>query len=73
MNFYGSVGTDIPVLNGNGLWVLPVPATYVIDEEGRIRFAHIEEDIRKRAEPADVLHVIADMVNARALSVATGS
>lgn len=73
VSFYGSVGTDIPVLNGNGLWVLPVPATYVIDEEGRIRFAHIEEDIRKRAEPADVLRVIADMVNARALSVATGS
>ncbi len=68
VSFYGSVGTDIPVLNGNGLWVLPVPATYVIDEEGRIRFAHIEEDIRKRAEPADVLRVIEGMVRGRALS-----
>lgn len=59
VSFYGSVGTDIPVLNGNGLWVLPVPATYVIDEEGRIRFAHIEEDIRQRAEPRDVIGAIA--------------
>ncbi len=66
VSFYGSVGTDIPVLNGNGLWVLPVPATYVIDEEGRIRFAHVEEDIRKRAEPADVLRVIEDLVRNRA-------
>ena len=73
VSFYGSVGTDIPVLNGNGLWVLPVPATYVIDEEGRIRFAHIEEDIRKRAEPADVLRVIEGLVSGRALAAAGGS
>lgn len=71
VSFYGSVGTDIPVLNGNGLWVLPVPATYVIDEDGRIRFAHIEEDVRKRAEPADVLRVIEDMVRGRALAAAS--
>lgn len=73
VSFYGSVGTDIPVLNGNGLWVLPVPATYVIDEDGRIRFAHIEEDIRKRAEPGDVLRVIEDMVRGRAAAAMSGS
>lgn len=73
VSFYGAVGTDIPVLNGNGLWVLPVPATYVIDEEGRIRFAHIEEDIRKRAEPADVLRVIEDLVRDRALAATSSS
>ncbi len=38
VDYYGSVGTDIPVLNGNGQWVLPVPATYVIDCAGDIRF-----------------------------------
>ena len=65
VDFYGTVGTDIPVLNGNGLWVLPVPATYVIDEEGRIRFAHIEEDIRQRAEPGDVIGVIAALFGHR--------
>ncbi|KIQ26128.1 alkyl hydroperoxide reductase [Variovorax paradoxus] len=68
VDFYGTVGTDIPVLNGNGLWVLPVPATYVIDEEGRIRFAHIEEDIRRRAEPLEVLGVIAQMVRDRGVA-----
>jgi peroxiredoxin len=73
VSFYGSVGTDIPVLNGNGLWVLPVPATYVIDEKGCIRFAHIEEDIRKRAEPDDVLRVIEDLVRGRTLAAVGGS
>jgi len=58
VDYYGSVGTDIPVLNGNGQWVLPVPATYVVDSAGRIRFALIEEDVRRRAEPRDVLAAI---------------
>jgi peroxiredoxin len=52
---YSSVGNDLPVLNGNGRWVLPLPATYVIDREGRIVYAHIEADYRERAEPRDVL------------------
>lgn len=58
VDFYGSVGTDIPVLNGNGLWVLPVHATYVVDRTGTIRFALIEEDIRQRAEPREVVTAI---------------
>lgn len=58
VDFYGSVGTDIPVLNGNGRWVLPVPATYVIDRGGCIRFAMIEEDIRERVAPCDVIAAI---------------
>lgn len=61
VDFYGSVGTDIPVLNGNGLWVLPVPATYVIDCTGSIRFALIEEDIRRRAEPRSVIAAIEEL------------
>ena len=58
VDYYGSVGTDIPVLNGNGLWVLPVPATYVIDHTGAIRFASIEEDVRERTQPREVIAAI---------------
>ncbi|MDM0001063.1 peroxiredoxin-like family protein [Variovorax sp. J22P240] len=61
VDFYGSVGTDIPVLNGNGLWVLPVPSTYVVDRTGRIRFALIEEDARQRVEPLDVIAAIEEL------------
>ena len=52
---YRLVGNDLPTLNGNGRWVLPLPATYVIDRNGRIMFAHVEADYRQRAEPTDVL------------------
>jgi peroxiredoxin len=55
IDLYSRVGNDLPTLNGNGQWVLPVPATYVIDRQGRIAFAHVEADYRERAEPDDVL------------------
>lgn len=61
VDFYATAGTDIPVLNGNGQWVLPVPATYVIDTTGGIRLSLIEEDIRHRAEPRDVIAAIDGM------------
>ena len=59
IDLYRGVGNDLPVLNGNSQWVLPVPATYVIGRDGRIVFAHVEADYRERAEPADVLAAVA--------------
>lgn len=52
---YSQVGNDLPTLNGNGQWVLPIPATYLIDAHGRVAMAHVEVDYRQRAEPARVL------------------
>ncbi len=34
---------------------LPIAATYVIDSEGKITFAFLESDYRKRVEPSDLL------------------
>jgi peroxiredoxin len=62
IELYQSVGNNLPELNGNSNgnseWVLPVPATFVIDQNGTIQFAHVEVDYRERAEPADVLAAI---------------
>ena len=60
IDLYASAGTDIPVLNGNAQWVLPIPATYVIDRTGRIRFAHVEMDYRERIDPQSVIAIIED-------------
>ncbi len=59
VELYGRVGNDLPTLNGNDRWVLPVPATYVIGEDGRIVQAHVDADYRQRAEPQDVLRRLA--------------
>jgi peroxiredoxin len=55
---YSQVGNDLPTLNGNGQWVLPIPATYLIDATGHVSMAHVEADYRERAEPLQVLKAL---------------
>lgn len=56
---YGRAGLDIGELYGSTGGFLPVPATYLLDGDGTVRFAFVEPDFRLRAEPADVIAVLA--------------
>jgi len=57
---YENFGLDIPAKNGTpGQWALPVSATYVIDANGTIIYAYTDADYRDRADPKDVLAVLA--------------
>jgi len=49
---------DLAKLNGDDSMELPLAATYVIDAEGKVRYAFIDADYRKRAEPKDVLEAV---------------
>jgi peroxiredoxin len=42
----------------DGKWLVPVPATYVIDRHGRIILASIDADYRNRLKPAQVLSAL---------------
>jgi len=42
---------DIPGHNGNNSFELPIPATYILDTDGRIRYAYVDMDYTKRLEP----------------------
>lgn len=44
--------------NGVATNELPVPATYVIGTDGIIKYAFVDADYRKRAEPAEILRVL---------------
>jgi len=46
---------DLEKHNGDDSAELPLPATYLIDRDGTIRFAHAHEDYRVRAEPGEVI------------------
>jgi peroxiredoxin len=48
-------GLDLADYNGDGRYVLPVPATFVIDREGVIRAAFADVDYKRRMQPADIL------------------
>ncbi|VIO71504.1 hypothetical protein CI1B_36880 [Bradyrhizobium ivorense] len=41
--------------HGSPVWMLLIPATYVIDAQGRIRSAFVEPDFTIREEPAQIL------------------
>lgn len=47
---------DIALRNGEDSYELPIPATYVVDTKGVIRFAHVDVDyMLGRAEPEAIL------------------
>ena len=50
-----SILVNLPFLNGEASWRLPVPATYVLSRDGRVVFAEAHADFRVRPEPRDAL------------------
>jgi peroxiredoxin len=48
-------GTDLAERHGNAAWFLPVPATFVIDRAGVVRWRFVTVDFTERAEPAAIL------------------
>ena len=49
------LGLDLPTHNGTDNWDLPIPARYVIDRTGKIRFASIHVDHRFRTDPGELV------------------
>lgn len=57
---YTRFGHALPDRNGSAAsggsgWVLPVPATFVIDGDGIIRLSFVDTDYRRRLEPSAIL------------------
>ncbi|HWZ74060.1 MAG TPA: peroxiredoxin-like family protein [Casimicrobiaceae bacterium] len=55
---YKRFGRDLPSHNGDAGWSLPVPATYVLDRDGRIVLAFVDPDYRRRLEPAATIEAL---------------
>ncbi|MBS0243328.1 MAG: AhpC/TSA family protein [Proteobacteria bacterium] len=53
--YFVKAGHDLPARNGDDRWSLPMPATYVVEQGGRIALAHVDPDYRRRAEPSAVM------------------
>lgn len=52
---YQAMGIDLPTINGDRLWRLPLPATYIIGHDRHIRYAFVNADYTQRAEPSDFI------------------
>jgi peroxiredoxin len=55
---YRSTFVNLPFVNGDSSWELPIPATFVVDPDGSILFASANEDYADRPEPLEILSVV---------------
>ncbi|MEM6798735.1 MAG: peroxiredoxin-like family protein [Planctomycetota bacterium] len=49
---------DLEKFNGDDSFTLPLAATYVVGTDGIIRYAFLDADYKRRAEPADVVAAV---------------
>lgn len=51
-------GIDLPAVNGEESWELPIPATYVINTDGKIAKAYINKNYTERMEPDEIIKAL---------------
>jgi peroxiredoxin len=56
--YYRGILLNIPFVNGDESWRLPLPATYVLSPDGKVLYAEAHADFRVRPEPEDVLRAL---------------
>lgn len=54
-DMYQDLNLHLNVLNGDDSWTLPVPATFIISNKGKIISTYINVDYTQRMEPNDIL------------------
>jgi peroxiredoxin len=60
---YKKFGIDLPEHNGYNNYTLPVPATYLIDREGKIHYSFVELDYKLRANPDEIIEKLKGLNN----------
>ena len=57
-SYYRSILVNIPFINGEPSWRLPVPATFAIGRDGVVLWSQGHADFRVRPEPTEVLKAL---------------
>lgn len=52
---YRRAFVNLPFINGEASWELPIPATYIIECDGTVAYTSANEDYTQRPEPSEVL------------------
>lgn len=55
VELYKSLKNDLPAFNGDPSWTLPMPARFVIGQDGVILYAEVNPDYTRRPEPEAML------------------
>jgi peroxiredoxin len=58
IELYKSLKNDLPAFNGDPSWTLPMPARYVIGQDGTILYSEVNPDYTHRPEPEEMIPVL---------------
>jgi peroxiredoxin len=61
-SIYQRAFVNLPFVNGDSRWDLPIPATYVIERDGSVLFASANEDYTERPEPREIVRLLASIL-----------
>ncbi len=57
-NLHLKFGIDLPKINGEESWTLPMPARFIIDPGSIIRYAEVDPDYTVRPEPEHTIEAL---------------
>jgi peroxiredoxin len=52
------IGRTLPTYQGNDGWMLPIPATFVVNRDGRIRARFVDPDYRRRMAVEELIEAL---------------
>jgi peroxiredoxin len=55
VELYKGFGNNLPVINGDDSWTLPMPGRFVIGQDGVILYAEVNPDYTLRPDPVELL------------------
>jgi peroxiredoxin len=55
---YRRAFVNLPFVNGDESWELPIPATYILARDGTVLYASANEDYTTRPEPLDIIRFL---------------
>ena len=58
VELYKQLKNDLPTFNDDPSWTLPMPARYVIGQDGVILYSEVNPDYTRRPEPEDMIPVL---------------
>jgi peroxiredoxin len=58
-----AAGWDFSEFQGNTNWTLPIPATFIVGQDGLVKARFIDPDYRKRMETAEILKTLRQLAN----------
>jgi peroxiredoxin len=63
IELYKKLKNDLPAFNGDPSWTLPMPARYVIGQDGVVLYSEVNPDYTHRPDPSEMLPILEKAVS----------